>query len=70
MCKLGCDDLFERGYVTAAAGEWVAHREKLRLATEAVRGYLEKIAGKPCLEWAKASRYFNWHARRHAFELG
>jgi hypothetical protein len=67
MCKLGCDDLFERGYLSAVAGGWVAHKGKVVSATPAVRQYIATVVDKPCSEWADRRGYFAWHNRRHDF---
>jgi hypothetical protein len=68
MCKLGCDELFERGYISALKGQWTANRKKTDTATEALQEYIEAVAGNDCPHWGKAQKYFAWHNRRHEFD--
>jgi hypothetical protein len=60
MCKLGCDDLFERGYVAVRDG---IVRSTRRTRTEALDAYLSQIVGERCRRWnTRTAKYFRWHA--------
>lgn len=69
-CALGCDAVFERGYVhvqsegTIKAGPWTAPTDSLLHFVEALEG--RKIAG---FTESKAT-YFEWHARWHGRRAG
>jgi hypothetical protein len=69
MCKLGCDELFERGYISAIKRQWTANRKKADTATEALQAYIDAVVGKDCAHWGKAQKYFAWHNRRHEVDL-
>lgn len=63
-CALGCDEMFEHGYVAVDdAGEVIAHRPAIGdLATAVTR-----LAGGRCVAHAASSRdYFTWHRDDHA----
>ena len=64
MCHLGCDQLFERGFITVVDGEiktlWTTG---LSSDLEAV---LSTVAGKPCEHWNPGTKpYFDWHVNHH-----
>jgi hypothetical protein len=65
MCKFGCDELFERGYVAVVdKGQIVP--ATTRDITPAVDEYLNKIAGGTCPHWGTGSSpYFEWHRKFH-----
>jgi hypothetical protein len=64
MCKLGCDDLFERGYVVVREGR-IARGS--RRASPAVKEYSADLIGRRCTRWnERTARYFRWHARKHS----
>jgi hypothetical protein len=65
MCKLGCDDLFERGYVGLADGQLIMNKTKLESATDAVVYYLEGLTNRVCDHWERGKRYFEWHRAWH-----
>ena len=66
MCKFGCDDLFERGYVTVEDG--VVRTLPRALASDTVREYVSQLDGRACPYWnAQSVVYFKWqrdHARK------
>jgi len=64
MCKFGCDDLYEKGYVGVKDGEVV--RINTNTSTESTENYLRKIVGKQCLKWSQSTEeYFKWHFEKH-----
>jgi hypothetical protein len=65
VCKLGCDDLFERGYVTVQEGRIVANMRLIR--TNAVDRYVRSLVGRKCAYWSRASApYFETHDDAHS----
>jgi len=63
MCKLGCDDLFEKGYIVVEGDVVVVNGEKS--ATEAVEKYVSALAGNNVSSRDKSKSYYSWHARHH-----
>jgi len=63
MCKLGCDDLFEKGYITVRNGAVVINN---KISTESLNEYLKAIEGKNVEKWNPITeKYFNWHHKHH-----
>ena len=60
-CQFGCDDLYERGFVTVESDGSVALAGSLQSPTE--RDYaLQFLADKTCSAWsADSAPYFVWH---------
>lgn len=64
MCKFGCDDLFEKGYILVKDGK-VALNQKL--TTEWLDVYLHNLAGREIDNWnERNAKYFVWHAKHHS----
>jgi hypothetical protein len=64
MCKFGCDDLYEKGYIGVSEGKVV--RLHSTTTTESTDTYLRKIVGKQCLKWnSSTEEYFKWHLDQH-----
>lgn len=69
MCRLGCDPLFEHGYISVRNGKVVKHPS--REMTSATTLYIESIVDKKVAGWGKKNRkYFDWHLEAHGFEPG
>lgn len=62
MCKLGCDDLYERGYLIVESGRVRANAA--RSTTVALDAAIAARIGKEVANWAGSSRYYEWHAGR------
>ncbi len=63
LCKLGCDDLFERGYLVVDEGS-IKPGVHTEAATPAVREYVMGLSGRQCPGWSNArARYFSWRLR-------
>jgi hypothetical protein len=61
MCLLGCDALFERGYLIVDDGRVALG--PAAVANPAVRDRLGPMADRPCPHWsAESAAYFGWHA--------
>ncbi len=64
MCKFGCDELYEQGYISVQAGKIIAISKEE--STEVINNYIKEITKKKCLKWSKEKqKYFNWHYRYH-----
>ncbi len=63
MCRLGCDDLFEKGYITVDNGRVTV--SSLPYLPTAIQEYFKLISEKPCSHWSASSKkYFDWHKQR------
>jgi hypothetical protein len=60
MCKLGCDDLYEKGYIGVEDGTVV--RLKGSDVTDGLIEDIDKIVGNKCSAWNDSTKgYFEWH---------
>ena len=60
MCKLGCDDLYEKGYILVREGKIERNRSKFE--SLAVTNYLNGVVGMKCTAWnERTSEYFEQH---------
>lgn len=63
MCTLGCDELFERGYIVVSAG--TVKRNKVKPTTPPVDKYLRDIEGRTTSAWTSLRKpYFDAHRNR------
>lgn len=63
MCKFGCDDLFERGFVSVHLGRIKVSRALP--VTDSVLSYAKQIKDQHCPYWnSHSARYFKWHHLR------
>jgi hypothetical protein len=61
MCKLGCDDLFERGFVAVVDGK-VVKTERISFTPD-LATYVDLLLGREVPLWSTGSRpYFYWHS--------
>lgn len=68
MCKLGCDELFEKGYIVIKDG-WVKINGNKRQGLADLSKVLIKLENKRCLVWGNYNRtYFEWHYNKHMTE--
>ncbi|MEO1036986.1 MAG: HNH endonuclease [Pseudomonadota bacterium] len=60
MCRFGCDDLYERGYIFVEEG--IVRSNSNMLLTGALGAYVRETDGRRCAAWQEgSSRYFDWH---------
>jgi len=65
MCRFGCDDLYERGYI--GVSEAKVTRLSMADSTSTIDGYLETICGRVCASWnEERANYFSWHVSTHS----
>ena len=63
MCKFGCDELFERGYIVVEEGKIKVMKNN---NTDFVNNYLEKLDGKTCAIYSEHNDiFFKWHREFH-----
>lgn len=64
MCKFGCDELYEKGFVGVDAGKVI--RIKRELTSNRVEGYISEIEQNSCPYFTNDSeKYFRWHIETH-----
>jgi hypothetical protein len=62
MCKFGCDDMFEKGYIFVDKGKVNVNKTD----TEAVNIILYQLEGRDCDYWSDSSKkYFDFHKKYH-----
>jgi hypothetical protein len=60
MCKFGCDDLFERGYLVVTHGKVIPGTRQAE--TDTVKNYVTWLRGRDCRYWnPDREPYFDWH---------
>lgn len=61
-CKLGCDDLFELGYIIVVGGCVQRSPSAANRVTPAVAAVVDAVDGKRCLGWyPEQEPFFEWH---------
>ncbi len=64
MCRMGCDELFERGIIAVDQGQVVV-REAFPF-TSIVKRYVASLRGRRCGAYSPDSEaFFDWHFRQH-----
>lgn len=67
MCYLGCDRLYEKGYLTVERGS--VRVQKDMSFPESVRSVLDGLDGRSCPHWSNQTEpYFKWHRVHNGFE--
>ena len=60
MCKMGCDELYEKGYISVSNGLFV-DMAKTPNSSE-LQKYINQISGSKCDFYNEKSKtYFDWH---------
>eukprot|EP00919_Chromeraceae_sp_WS-2016_P019498 GHVR01046468.1.p1 GENE.GHVR01046468.1~~GHVR01046468.1.p1 ORF type:complete len:174 (-),score=7.07 GHVR01046468.1:606-1127(-) len=59
MCKAGCDDLFEKGYVFVSDGE--IYKSSKRNTTSALDSLINKLVGNKVSNWHGSKEYYKHH---------
>ncbi|MFB6804653.1 HNH endonuclease [Peribacillus butanolivorans] len=63
MCKFGCDDLYEKGFITVQNGLVVSLKS---VSSIHVENYINSISGNRCVYWnCNSENFFNWHHNYH-----
>ncbi len=59
MCKFGCDDLYEHGYISVDKGIVIILNDNV---TKPTLEYMKEIKGNVCSYWkSETAHYFQWH---------
>jgi len=59
MCNMGCDSLFENGYIFIESGHVIDGDRKD--ATSAVIEFIRNIVGNSVHNWSGSEKYYKWH---------
>ncbi|MFJ2325141.1 hypothetical protein [Pseudomonas sp. NPDC087690] len=62
MCSLGCDSLFEKGFVYVVDEK--IHLNPKRTFTRTLDEAVQPLAGRVVPNWAESSEYYTWHAKQ------
>ncbi|PHR48398.1 hypothetical protein [Cycloclasticus sp.] len=63
MCKVGCDDLFEKGYIFVREGKIIQNHK--RRSTDYLNEIISKLQGKSVKNWPGSSQYYSWHESKY-----
>ncbi|SMC87767.1 hypothetical protein [Pedobacter africanus] len=67
MCKLGCDELYERGYIGIKDGRVVGIKQSR--STDALDELKHKLINNACTYYKEETKeYFDWHLKEHKFQ--
>lgn len=64
MCKLGCDDFFEKGYIGVESSKVIANKKKV--TTPFVNAAISKLIGNAVPNWSGNKKYYEWHKKNVA----
>tara|TARA_Y100000768_G_scaffold388251_1_gene383056 strand:- start:174 stop:1208 length:1035 start_codon:yes stop_codon:yes gene_type:complete len=63
MCKLGCDELFERGYIAVKNKKIIVLNNQV---TEIVENYMNRLIQNECLNYNEDNKpFYDWHYDFH-----
>lgn len=65
MCKLGCEELYRRNYVTVIDERVVV--TTAHVGSTDLKAYLTKIKGRVCTSWRGSEDYFDWHTEHGSY---
>jgi hypothetical protein len=61
LCALGCDALFEQGFISVTKGYVKAG--PIKPQTKDLKTFINAVAGAPCRYWSiESNKYFEWRA--------
>lgn len=63
MCKTGCDDFFEKGYIVVISGEII--QAKRKGLTSRVQFLIDQLVGNTVPNWNGSKQYYEWHQKAH-----
>ena len=64
MCVLGCDSLFEKGYIGVKQGKVVAIKTP---TTNGAKSHIDMLVDEECRDWnASNEKYYDWHFDKHS----
>ncbi|HEX5393071.1 MAG TPA: HNH endonuclease [Rhodocyclaceae bacterium] len=66
MCVLGCDSLFDKGFVYAPDG--CVRVNSRREGTPHLDNAISQIEGRTVANWSNSSLYYQWHAKEFGWK--
>jgi hypothetical protein len=64
MCKTGCDDFFEKGYIVVE-GSKVKPSKKTVISLK-LSELIDNLTGKVVPNWSGSKKYYEWHHKKHS----
>jgi hypothetical protein len=65
MCKLGCDELFEKGYISVQNGCFISMRKNP--TSNELEDFINTVSGNNCAYFNQNTiSYFEWHFNHHS----
>jgi len=64
MCKSGCDDLFEKGYIYVSGG--AIYKNATRDTTAILDKVISELAGNIVPNWSESKKYYGWQEKNIA----
>lgn len=65
MCKLGCEELYRRNYLTVIDER--VHVTTAKVESRDLKAYLTKVKGRVCTWWRGSEKYFEWHTEHGSY---
>ncbi|GEM_PF-1216780 len=62
MCKLGCNDLFEQGYIYVSEGKILKNPNAI--STLYLEKVLSRLEGLSVANWEQSKMYYAWHRKK------
>ncbi|MGR5246810.1 hypothetical protein ACP3VU_19215 [Vibrio sp. PNB23_22_6] len=62
MCKLGCDDLYEKGYIYVDDGE--VRSNPKAVTTDVLDTIISSLVGNKISNWETSKKYYEWHREK------
>lgn len=64
MCRLGCDELYERGYIGVKFGK-IVRLKREKTGNDRINALIKSLEGRKCAAWtSESSKYFDAHMQR------
>ena len=63
MCKVGCDDLFEKGYIFVKDGK--IEQNIKRTSTDYLDKIINNVKGNLVKNWSGSAEYYLWHESKY-----
>jgi hypothetical protein len=65
MCKFGCDELFEKGYISVQSGKFISLINTP--TSDDLENQINDVIGNDCMYYnLKTEKYFNWHYNHYS----
>lgn len=65
MCKFGCDEVYEKGYISVSDGKFINLNKKP--INDSILDYIDRYDGQICNYYnPKSATFFKWHIKYHS----